>query len=202
MKTRRFSSVRLTAPVLLMALILSLSLVITSTSCKVGTDGRPGLAYIAFEWEESKPDYIDCGTSAVPPNFYYGTYYRISPGWYTAYYEGKVWTGQAYGSYAWEMDYEIWVNEGQRGGYGFNGRDGLNTYLDFVCSPYGPRLYRHDSHLRKAPEAEHTRDADSPGFAPGIEYVEEYEVGDYMVRITARSVEPRSGKGSGNHPLN
>jgi hypothetical protein len=200
MKTRILPTAKPSTILLMTAIALTTFLLLTSTSCKVGNDGRPGLAYVAFEWEEVKPDYIDCGTSAVPPDFYYGTFYRISPGWYTAYYEGQVWNGQAWGSFAWEMDYEIWVNPGQRGGYGYNGRDGLNTYLTFVCNPFGPRLYRSESDLRKAPVE---RETDIRELVPlGEEIHLEYEFEDYTVKITARSVEPRNPDGSGNRAMN
>lgn len=201
MKTRTLLKAISYKPFLALIAILSASFIITTTSCHVGSDGRPGLAYITFEWEVSKPDFIDCGTPAVPPNFYYGTYYRISPGWYTAFYEGKVWTGQAWGTYAWEMDYEIWVNPGQRGGYGYNGKDGLNTYMNFVCTPYGPKIYRHESYMRKA------QDSDSDDTAreevTGTDGTVEFQAGEYSVRMTYRKVEPRGTDAkSGNFPLN
>jgi len=184
---------------LLIALLFVSGMLIITPSCHVGTDGRPGLAYISFDWEESKPEFIDCGTSAVPPNFYYGTSYRINPGWYTAYYEGKVWNGQAWGTYAWEMDYEIWVNPGQRGGYGYNGKDGMNTYLNFICSPYGPKLFRQDAYLRKAPVEAEIIDSE---ILPNGDQVMEYHVDDYSVRITYRKAEPGRRSNDGNFPLN
>lgn len=188
-------------PVLTFLTLLVSIILITSSSCQVGADGHPGSAYVTFEWEVEKPEFIDCGTTAVPPNFYYGTYYRISPGWYTAYYEGKVWTGTAYGTYAWEMDYEIWVNPGQRGGYGYNGKDGANTYMNFVCTPYGPKVYRHESYMRKAPEIE-DYDQLKADIAPS-EGVFEYQTEDFSIKVNYRKVTPRSIEpGAGNIPLN
>jgi hypothetical protein len=181
------------ASLFLLAFILT-----TAPSCYVGADGNPGLAYIAFEWEDTKPEYIDCGTPAVPPQFTYGSYYRITPGWYHAYYDGKVWNGSAWGTYAWEMDYEIWINPGERGGYGYNGRDGMNTYLNFVCSPYGPELFRHDDYLRKAREVVPSRsevNADN-------ERIVTYQVGEYTVKIIIRKVAPRDHTTPGNTALN
>jgi hypothetical protein len=191
---------RIKTPLLLFAALVATSLLITNTSCTVGADGRPGLAYLSFEWEVSKPEYIDCGTPAVPPNFYYGTFYRTNPGLYTAYYDGKVWNGMAWGSYAWEMDYEIWILPGQRGGYGYNGKDGLNTYLTFVCSPYGPKLFRSESYMRKGTPAEPTRIHEAT--TPGGEQVIEYTVNEYTIKVTYRAVEPRTGQAGGNFPLN
>lgn len=201
MKTFTFFTPSIKALIAGLALFISGMALITSTSCSVGSDGRPGLAYVAFEWEGSKPDFIDCGTASVPPNFYYGSYYRINPGWYTAYYEGKIWNGSAWGTYAWEMDYEIWINQGQRGGYGYNGKDGMNTYLNFVCTPSGPVIYRHDAYLRKAPQENQT-DFRYEIAEPGQEHVDEYQINEYTIRVTSRSVVPRTNPSGGNHPLN
>lgn len=201
MKTKTLLKAISYKPFLALIAVLSASLILTISSCHVGSDGRPGQAYISFEWEISKPDLIDCGTPSVPPNFYYGTFYRITPGWYTAYYEGQVWTGQAWGTYAWEMDYEIWVNPGQRGGYGYNGKDGMNTYMTFVCTPFGPEIYRHESDMRKAPENDGD-DADIEKITEN-EGVIEYQINEYTVRMTYRKVEPRGADAkSGNFPLN
>ncbi|MDT8308064.1 MAG: hypothetical protein RQ866_00940 [Bacteroidales bacterium] len=113
-------------------------LMITNTSCYEGRDGLPGKAFLAVEWEVDKPDYIDCGTPDIPPQFYYGTYYRAYPGVYFLYYEGDFYNGQAWGTYAWEMEYEIWVHPGERGGLGYNGAHGPDAFFQLVCSPYGP----------------------------------------------------------------
>lgn len=199
MNNSTFSPTRRKSVFLIALFTVFSSLIFITPSCYVGSDGLPGLAYVAFEWEESKPEYIDCGTASVPPNFYYGTYYRINPGWYTAYYDGKVWNGSAWGTYAWEMDYEIWVNPGQRGGYGYNGKNGMNTYLNFVCSPYGPELFRHDDYLRKAPEKVVSKDTMVDG---KMNQVLEFESGEYKIRVTYRSVEPRSHSDKGSFPLN
>lgn len=181
--------------------IVVLLMIIPVSSCMMGNDGRPGLAYIAFDWVESKPEFIDCGTPAIPANFYYGTYYRTNPGWYTGYYEGKVWNGTAYGAYAWEMDYEIWINTGQRGGYGYNGKDGINTYMNFVCSPYGPYLERHESYLRKLPDSGQIEE-NSERIDTDEETTILYQFNEYTVRLTYRNVTPENRTTAGNHSLN
>lgn len=198
MQTKIFTPTLRKAFLPALSLLFLTLLVFTTPSCYVGTDGRPGLAYVAFDWEVEQPEYIDCGTSAVPPQFYYGTNYRINPGWYHCYYDGKVWNGTAWGSYAWEMDYEIWVNPGQKGGYGFNGRDGMNTYLNFVCSPYGPKLFRRDDYLRKAKEVP----VRSTEITPEDEQVSTYDLGEYTVKMTIRKVAPRTHTDKGNLALN
>ncbi len=129
------SSVRILLPVLL---ILGLA------SCEKawhGTDGRPGDAYLALTWQVEEPAYIDAGTGAIPPRFYYGQYYKINPGYYTLYYEGDVWTGQYWGTYAWEVTYEIWEVPGERGDWYYNGQNGPDNYFDIEMSPYGPYVY-------------------------------------------------------------
>jgi hypothetical protein len=129
------SSVRILLPVLL---ILSLS------ACEKawhGSDGRPGDAFIALTWQVEEPNYIDAGTGAIPPRFYYGQYYKINPGFYELYYEGSIWTGQFWGFYAWEVTYEIWEVPGERGDWYYNGANGPDNYFDIEMSPYGPYVY-------------------------------------------------------------
>lgn len=104
-----------------------------------GHDGRTGDAYLSLTWAKEMPEYIDAGTSAIPPVFKWGKYYEANPGDYQLYYEGSVWNGFGWSYYAWEVDYEIWVNFGESGQpYGIDGRDGADTFLTLECSPSGP----------------------------------------------------------------
>ncbi len=115
------------------------------TSCYVepwyGRDGQPGRAYLSLTWIDTKPEYIDAGTGAIPPVFQYGKYYRAYPGFYTLYYDGHFWNGQAYAFYAWEVDYEIWAVAGEPGGMYHNGANGPDNYFTVECSPFGPWVY-------------------------------------------------------------
>ena len=125
-------------------MLLSVLLIVSLASCEKawhGTDGRPGDAYLALTWQIEEPTYIDAGTGAIPYRFYYGDYYRINPGYYSRYYEGVVWTGQYWGSYAWEVEYEIWEVAGERGDWYYNGQDGPDNFFDIEMSPYGPYVY-------------------------------------------------------------
>lgn len=126
-------------------LIFSLFSLMIFSSCEkdnyYGFDGRPGRAFLSFTWIDAKPMYLEAGTYDIPRVFEWGKYYRAYPGLYKLYYEGEYWNGHAYMFYAWEMDYEIWVNPGEPGGYGYNGRDGRDTYFTMELSPFGPYYY-------------------------------------------------------------
>ncbi len=102
-------------------------------SCRIEPDGRDGRAYISLEWNDYEPTYVDAGTSAIPEFFDYGRFYRISPGNYNIYYEGEDFYNGHIREYSWEMDYEIWVNEGKPRGY-----DGEDVYFTLELNPWGP----------------------------------------------------------------
>ncbi len=115
--------------------------IVSLTSCGkawIGTDGRPGDAYLALTWYEAEPTYIDAGTNAIPYVFYWDEYYLIQPGFYTLYYEGEVWTGLYWAAYAWDVTYEIWEIEGEQGDWYYHGEDGPDNYFTIECNPYGP----------------------------------------------------------------
>jgi len=122
----------------------ALILVILLASCEkepwYGRDGRPGDAYVALTWQVEEPTYIDAGTNAIPPVFYYGEYYRINPGSYSLYYEGDVWTGMSWAFYAWEVDYRISIIPGEPGDWHYNGSNGPDSYFTLEMSPYGPYI--------------------------------------------------------------
>ncbi len=106
-----------------------------------GYDGFDGSAYLALSWSEAEPDYIEPGTYAIPNLFYWDEYYRINPGIYTMYYDGEFWDGYGWLEYAWEVDYEIWVNYGEEGSVFYDGRDGADNYFVVECNPYGPYVF-------------------------------------------------------------
>jgi len=105
-----------------------------------GSNGSPGDAFLSLEWEVEEPEYIDAGTGAVPPVFYWGEFYKIRPGVYDLYYDGRVWTGMAWATYAWEVMYEIWEIPGERGDWYYHGKNGPDNFFTIVCSPYGPMV--------------------------------------------------------------
>lgn len=106
-----------------------------------GYDGFDGRAYLALSWTDSEPIYIEPGTNAIPSLFYWDEYYRINPGIYTMYYDGEFWDGYDWVEYAWEVDYEIWINFGEEGGLFYDGLDGADNYFVVECNPFGPDVY-------------------------------------------------------------
>ncbi|RLD58584.1 MAG: hypothetical protein DRJ05_07790 [Bacteroidetes bacterium] len=120
---------------------IAVLLILGFTSCQKawhGHDGQPGDAFISLTWQVEEPSFIDIGTGAVPPVFYWGESYEIRPGNYSLYYEGQVWTGSSWANYSWEVMYEIWEEAGERGDWYYNGSDGPDNYFNIDCSPYGP----------------------------------------------------------------
>ena len=119
-------------------------LLLMLTSCEKdywGYDGFDGRAYLALSWTDTEPVYIEPGTNAIPNIFYWDEYYRINPGIYNMYYDGEFWTGNGWIDYAWEVDYEIWINYGEPGGINYDGFDGIDNYFVLECNPFGPNLF-------------------------------------------------------------
>lgn len=131
--------------------ILAVFILITGLYACVpyGYDGMPGDSYLAVTWYRTQPDYLDVGTSDIPPVFEWGAFYRAWPGYYTMYYEGSYWNGYRYARYAWEMNYEIYRIAGEPGGPNYNGADGPNTYFTLECSPFGPEIYTDTRYYKK-----------------------------------------------------
>jgi hypothetical protein len=121
---------------------LSVLLLIGLSSCKkepwYGHDGRPGDTYLSLTWQVAEPVYLDAGTGAIPPAFYWGQHYLIYPGYYHLYYEGSIWNGLYWASYAWNVDYEIRQIPGEKGDWYYNGADGPDHFFTIECNPYGP----------------------------------------------------------------
>ena len=105
-----------------------------------GYDGFDGRAYLALSWSEAEPEYIEPGSNSIPAFFYWDEYYRTDPGLYTMYYDGYYWD-RGWVEYAWEVDYEIWINYGERGGPFYDGMDGLDNYFVIECNPFGPYVF-------------------------------------------------------------
>ncbi len=121
--------------------VIAVLLILSLAGCQkawYGHDGRPGDAYLSLNWRVSEPEYIDAGTGDIPPVFYWGQNYKTYPGFYNLYYEGRIWTGISWASYAWEVDYKIYEVAGESGGWYHNGQDGPDNYFLIECSPYGP----------------------------------------------------------------
>ena len=135
--------------------LLSITLGFILSSCEIdhyGYDGRPGRAYLSLSWDVQEPDYLDVGTSSIPTVFYWDEFYRAYPGVFLLYYDGSIWNGRRWISYAWEMEYEIWQVPGEPGGYHYNGADGPDSYFTLVCSPFGPDIYDEYIYYKKNEE--------------------------------------------------
>jgi hypothetical protein len=153
-----------------------------------GYDGRPGRAYLSLTWANEIPEYLDAGTGAIPETFRWGEFYRAYPGYYLMYYEGSVWNGFGWTFYAYEVEYEIWINEGEPGRpYGVDGRDGADTFLTIECSPYGPFLYNTEKSTTVTKKYEVLMETD--------ELIQVVQKGDvYSMKITYTKVEHSQAK--------
>jgi len=152
------------------------------TSCeKYGTDGIPGKAFLSVNWDVSVPTNLDVGTSDIPAVFEWGTYYRAYPATNTLYYDGKVWKGTYWADYAWQVDYEIYENPGQKGGPNYNGKDGMNSYFDIVCSPYGPNITSYDAKIKP-----NDNPYDLNSVPEIVTVIKSY--GNYSIKITYKKV--------------
>lgn len=122
--------------------VILFGLLFVSVSCcdDRGRDGRPGRAYLALDWEIDIPNYLNTGSPDIPATFEWRRSYRAYPGWYDLYYEGTYFNGSGNVSYAWDMEYEIWETNGERGSYSYDGEDGPDTYFNLLISPYGPLI--------------------------------------------------------------
>jgi hypothetical protein len=159
------------------------------SSCHVepwyGRDGRPGNAFLAITWIDAQPAYIDAGTGDIPPVFEYGRFYHAWPGYYTMYYDGRFWNGQAHVLYAWEVDYEIWVVNGEPGGLYYNGADGVDNHFTVECSPFGPWVYGPGYKSAALPDGYELME-DTPD-----KIVVKKEGTDYGITLTYKKVVPR-----------
>lgn len=129
---------------IIVKLLFAGALLIFLSSCEKdywGYDGFDGRAYLALSWSDTEPDYIEPGTHAIPNRFYWDEFYRISPGIYTMYYDGEFWDGYGWLEYAWEVDFEIWINYGEEGSLFYDGQDGADNYFVVECNPYGPFVF-------------------------------------------------------------
>lgn len=171
--------------------VMALGLMVISllfSGCDEGRDGRPGRAYLSLEYQVDRPDYINAGTPDIPAVFEWGRPYRAYAGWYTLYYEGRIWNGFSYAYYAWEIDYEIWYESGSRGGYSYDGRDGMDNYFSLVCSPYGPIVDRYTSKSLPAIEGRTITAMEDGSF----EVL--YSTGEMGMKAIYRPVEVRSSR--------
>jgi len=151
-----------------------------------GYNGRPGNAFLSLTWVDAKPEYIDAGTGDIPPMFQYGRYYKAWPGFYTLYYDGRFWNGQANVFYAWEVDYEIWETSGESGGMYYNGANGPDNNFTVECSPFGPWVYGPGYKSAGLPEGFELKESNDE------KIIIEKKGTDYGITLTYRKVAGRN----------
>jgi hypothetical protein len=132
--------------------ILSVIAIIVMQSCIIeapapepapyGRDGRDGRAFFKMNYGNFEPDYIETG-GVIPSNFYWDTYYRTNPGFYTVYYEYIENTYRGRIVYPYEIEVEVFVMAGEPGGYRYDGKDGDDVYFELILFPDGFEYY-HD----------------------------------------------------------
>lgn len=153
-------------------------------ACTEGFDGRDGRAYLALTYSVDEPEYIDAGTGDIPEYFYWDEYYRVAPGYYTLYYDGFYDNGHSVTDYAWEVDYDVYVYEGEPGGPGYHGADAPDSYFWVECNPFGPFVFD-ENRKSTLPEGVKllVKKEDS--------IVIEKKTNGFGLRATYRKVEPR-----------
>jgi len=93
-----------------------------------------GKAYVRLNWNNRQPDYI-ATDGIVPSNFYWNTYYRAIPGYYTVHYEYDYDNGYKTVTYAYDANVEVWINHGEKQYY--NGVKAADSYFDMELYPDG-----------------------------------------------------------------
>jgi len=167
--------------------VIAVLLILSLAGCQkawYGVEGQPGDAYLSLNWEVAEPSYIDAGTGDIPPVFYWGQNYKTFPGKYYLYYEGRVWTGMAWGTYAWEVEYHIYEVAGEPGGWYYNGQKGPDNFFMITCSPYGPFVQSTYKDVEIDSKYELLEESD--------EVITVVQEGDGMeLKITYKKVEPK-----------
>ncbi|MFC2137167.1 hypothetical protein ACFLTE_03225 [Bacteroidota bacterium] len=167
-------------------LVLIVSILFMSCD-RMGEDGDPGKAYMAISFYNIEPSFIDVGNTDIPQTFYYDEYYRVTPGWYTLYYEIKYIESFITITHAYEVDYEIWINVGERGDINYDGRDGADTYFTVELYPDGPEFWEDENYKSTSVAGDL--------YMP-MEIGEEIKVikteNLYNMKITYRKVKPRN----------
>jgi hypothetical protein len=170
-------------------LFILIAAILLLNSCEKGYDGWPGKAFVGFIWIDDEPAYIEFENEYIPSMFYWDEYYRVAPGLYYVYYEGEHFIGNQLYEYAWELEYEVYEIEGERGRpFRRDGTDGPDTYFTIECSPHGPELYFEEFYKEKS--------ADIKGEAEviinnGEEIIIEKTENNFGLRLRYKKTEPR-----------
>ena len=157
-------------------------------SCEKGEYGQPGFAFVAFSWVDAEPDYIEIANDYIPAVFYWDWFYRVDPGIYTVYYEGT----HKRNTYAWELEYEVWENDGKRAEFVWlEPKDGPDAYFTVELSPSGPEVIYEEVEVEKQGYID---DSDSHPMKVGQEVILEKHHEGYSLRLRYKRVESRNIK--------
>lgn len=193
-KLNHMNSLKQQLSKIIIALIIGAGM-ITFTSCEKTypepyPDGLPGKAYVAINYYEIEPDYIEHNNPDMPDYFQWSHYYRTYAGYYNLYYEIEY--SDRYDSWVdcWEIDYEIWQYEGERGSYYEYGRNGRDVYFDIDLTPDGPYFY---SDSKSAPAVEKPNPFELISKTKN-EIVMQQKKDGYGLKVTFKKVEKRERK--------
>lgn len=169
--------------------ILLLLLIMLFPSCEEGNDGLPGFAFVAFTWIDTEPEYIEIENEFIPEIFYWDWFYRVDPGLYYIYYEGTQRRGGREHPYAWELEYEVYENPGERGKlFWQDGDDGPDAYFTIECSPFGPEIYYEEADIEKSTSL---NDEQEIVINTGDGMIVEKHHNNYSLRLIYKKVQPR-----------
>ena len=178
------SALRLIAATIFITAALTLTV-----SCDKAYDGWPGRAYVALAWYGHEPDYIEMGNEYIPALFYWNEYYRVAPGMYWIYYEGRYRRGGRDYEYSWELEYEVWEVPGTRGKPFRDGEDGPDAWFTIELTPDGPEVLYEESYPLKSALSN-----DDAGLIlqNEDEIIFEKYSNNYGIRIRYKKAHPRS----------
>ena len=172
--------------------ILLFSLLLSFSSCRKGLYGDDGWAFVSLTWIDDEPEYLEIENDFIPRVFFWDYYYRVEPGLYFIYYEGLHRRGGRVTPYAWELEYEVWVNKGERGkAYWQVGEDGPDAYFTIECSPFGPEVFYEEVYPEKSASLNEDTEV---VMNDGEVIIVEKQSENYTMQIRYRKVEPRNNE--------
>ena len=172
--------------------ILLFSVLLSFSSCRKGLYGEDGWAFVSLTWIDDEPEYFEIENDFIPRVFFWDYYYRVEPGLYFIYYEGVHRRGGRVTPYAWELEYEVWVNEGERGkAYWQVGEDGPDAYFTIECSPFGPEVFYEEIYPEKSASLNEDTEV---VMNDGEVIIVEKQSENYTMQIRYRKVEPHNNR--------
>ena len=106
-----------------------------------------GNAYVRLNWSDREPDYVDAN-GIVPSKFYWNTYYKSFPGYYTVHYEYDYNSGGRVITDAYDAKVEIWVHRSDASSSNYNSQYVSDNYFELIMYPDGGYDYNLTSSLK------------------------------------------------------